>query len=122
MAAKRQDAEFRHPDTVAYLQGLTDEEAAKHSPIVRERDGVLTQQRRVGRRVRCREVEASGDPASGTGALDVLMRSADGAEPPDRGDAPDAPWRDPGRADLRLLLRLRRRPLPFGSGVVESAC
>ena len=76
MASKRQDAEFRHPDTVAYLQGLTDEEAAKHSPIVRERDGVLTQQRRVGRRVRCREVEASGDPASGTGALDVLMRSA----------------------------------------------
>ena len=76
MASKRQDAEFRHPDTVAYLQGLTDEEAAKHSPIVRERDGVLTQYWRVGRRVRCREVEASGDPASGTGALDVLMRSA----------------------------------------------
>ena len=43
MAAKRQDAEFCHPDTVAYLRGLTDEEAAKHSPIVRERDGVLTQ-------------------------------------------------------------------------------
>ena len=76
MAAKRQDEEFCHPDTVAYLQGLTDEEAAKHSPIVRERDGVLTQYWRVGRRVRCRAVEASGDPASGTRALDVLMRSA----------------------------------------------
>ena len=44
---------------------MTDEEAAKHSPVVRERDGVLTQYWRVGRRVRCREVEASGGPASG---------------------------------------------------------
>ena len=27
--------EFCHLDTVAYLQGLADEEVAKHSPIVR---------------------------------------------------------------------------------------
>ena len=44
---------------------MTDEEAAKHSPVVRERDGVLTQYWRVRLRVRCREVEASGGPASG---------------------------------------------------------
>ena len=64
MANKRRDSEFRHPDTVAQIQALTDEEAAKHSPIVRERDGVFTRYWRIGRRVRCREVEASGDPAS----------------------------------------------------------
>ena len=69
MTIKRRDPEFLHPDTVAYLQGPADEEAAKHSPIVRERDGVFMQQRRIGRRVRCREVEASGVPASETGAL-----------------------------------------------------
>ena len=46
------------------IAGMTDEEAAKHSPVVRERDGVLTQYWRVRLRVRCREV-ASGGPASG---------------------------------------------------------
>ena len=69
MTIKRRDPEFLHPDTVAQLQGPADEEAAKHSPIVRERDGVFMQQRRIGRRVRCREVEASGVPALETGAL-----------------------------------------------------
>ena len=65
MTIKRRDPEFLHPDTVAQLQGLTDAEAAKPPPIVRERDGVHIQQRRVGRRVRCCEVEAPGGPASG---------------------------------------------------------
>ena len=41
MTGKKQ--EFRHPDTVACLQGLTDEAAAKHSPIVRESSGIVTQ-------------------------------------------------------------------------------
>ena len=72
MTGKNQDAEFRHPDTVAYLQSLTKEEAAKHPPIVRERGGVVTQYWREGGRVRCREVaadELSGPGASGTEAL-----------------------------------------------------
>ena len=69
MTIKRRDPEFLHPDTVAQLQGLTDEEAAKQPPLIRERDGVFMQQRRIGRRVRCREVEASGVPALETGAL-----------------------------------------------------
>ena len=77
MTIKRRDPEFLHPDTVAQLQGLTDAEAAKHPPIVRERDGVYIQQRRVGRRVRCCEVEASGGPASGSGAPAALMRSTE---------------------------------------------
>ena len=72
MTGKNQDAEFRHPDTVAYLQSLTEEEAAKHPPIVRERGGAVTQYWREGGRVRCREVaadELSGPGASGTEAL-----------------------------------------------------
>ena len=40
MAGKTKDSEFRHPNTVAYLQGLTDEEAAEHPPVVREAGGV----------------------------------------------------------------------------------
>ena len=77
MTIKRCDPEFLHPDTAAYLRGLTDEEAAKHPPIVRERDGVYMQYWRVGRRVRCCEVEAPGGPASGSGALAALMRSTE---------------------------------------------
>ena len=82
MTIKRRDPEFLHPDTVAYLQGLTDEEAAKHSPIVRERDGVFMQQRRIGRRVRCREVEASGVPASEAGALHAAAEAEFGRSLP----------------------------------------
>ena len=69
MTIKRRDPEFLHPDTVAYLQGLTDEEEAKQPPLIRERDGVFMRYWRVGCRVRCREVEASGVPALETGAL-----------------------------------------------------
>ena len=74
MTIKRRDPEFLHPDAVAQLQGLTDAEAAKHPPIVRARDGVHIQQRRVGHRIRCCEVGAAGGPASGSGALAALMR------------------------------------------------
>ena len=77
MTIKKRDPEFLHPDAVAQLQGLTDADAVKHPPIVRERDGVHIQQRRVGRRVRCCEVEAPGGPASGSGALAALMRSTE---------------------------------------------
>ena len=72
MTIKKQDSEFRHPDTAACLQSLTKEEAAKHPPIVRESGGAVTQCWREGGRVRCREVDAdelSGPGASGTEAL-----------------------------------------------------
>ena len=82
MTIKRQDPEFLHPDTVAQLRGLTDEEAAKHSPIIRERDGVFMQQRRIGRRVLCREVEASGVPALETGALHAAAEAEFGRSLP----------------------------------------
>ena len=72
MTGKNQDAEFRHPDTVACLQSLTKEEAAKQPPLVRESGGIITQYWREGGRVRCREVDAdelSGPDASETEAL-----------------------------------------------------
>ena len=82
MTIKRRGPEFLHPDTVAQLQGLTDEEAAKQPPLIRERDGVFMRYWRVGRRVRCREVEASGVPASETGALHAAAEAEFGRSLP----------------------------------------
>ena len=64
MTGKARDAEFRHPEAVAYLESLTDEEAAKHPPLIRQHDGVATRQRREGGRVRCREVAAEASVGS----------------------------------------------------------
>ena len=69
MAIEAQDTEFRHPDTAAYLRGLTDEEAAKQPPLVREQDGVAWHYWREGGRVCCREA------ASGTEALHASVES-----------------------------------------------
>ena len=77
MSAKNQKPEFRHPETVAYLQSLTKEEAAKHSPVVREHGGVVTHYWRDGDEVRCREVaaeELSGGQAPET---EVLLAAAE---------------------------------------------
>ena len=77
MTIKKQDSEFRHPDTVAYLQSLTKEEAAKQPPLVRESGGIITQYWREGGRVRCREVDA--DELSGPGAseTEALLAAAE---------------------------------------------
>ena len=61
MAIEAQDTEFRHPDTAAYLRGLTDEEAAKQPPLVREQDGVAWHYWREGGWVCCREAAPAGD-------------------------------------------------------------
>ena len=58
MAGEARDAEFRHPEAVAFLESLTDEQAAKQPPLILEQDGVVARQRREGGRVRCREVAA----------------------------------------------------------------
>ncbi len=66
MAGKTKDPEFRHPNTVAHMRSLTDEEAAEHPPVIRKAGGVHAEYWREGGRVRCREVgagEASGGPA-----------------------------------------------------------
>ena len=60
MAVKRQNSEFRYPAVAAFLQGLTDEEAAKLPVLSLEQDGVVAQYWREGGRVRCHEREASG--------------------------------------------------------------
>ena len=60
MAGKNQDPEFRHPETVAHLQRLTDREAETHPPIVRENGNVVTRYWREGGEVRCCEVAADG--------------------------------------------------------------
>ena len=53
---------FRHPEAAAFLRSLAAAEAAKHPPLVREHDGVITQYWRDGGEVRCREVEAGEEP------------------------------------------------------------
>ena len=74
MTIEAQDLEFRHPEAVAFLRSLTDEQAAKQPPLVLEHDGVVAHYWREGGRVRCREVEASVGSSSGTGALHAFMR------------------------------------------------
>ena len=69
MAIEAQDAEFRHPDTAACLRGLTDEEAAKQPPLVREQDGVAWHYWREGGRVCCCEA------AFGTEALHAAVEA-----------------------------------------------
>ena len=50
---------------MAFLESLTDEEAARHPPLVREQDGIVTRQRREGGQVRCREFETGGGASGG---------------------------------------------------------
>ena len=53
MTVETRDSKFRHPEAAAFLRSLTDDEAAKRSPSVREHDGVAAHCRREGDRV-CR--------------------------------------------------------------------
>ena len=64
MAGKAQDAGFRHPEAVA-----------KHPPLVREHDGVVTQYWREGGRVRCREGAAEAVHAA---AVEVFGENSPG--------------------------------------------
>ena len=50
----------RHPDAVAYLEGLTEDEAAAHPPLVRAHDGGFTRYRVEGGEVRSRDVAGDG--------------------------------------------------------------
>ena len=61
MAGKIQDREFRYPDTAAYLQGLTGDEATKQPPMIRKADGVFTEYWCEGGRVRCRWSKAGAN-------------------------------------------------------------
>ena len=45
MTVETGDTEFRHPEAVAFLESLTDEQAARQLSLVLEQDGVATRQR-----------------------------------------------------------------------------
>ena len=79
ITVETRDSEFRHPQAVAFLESLTDEQAAKQPPLILEQDGVAAQHRREGGRVRCREFAtdgASGDPASERRSTRICWRCA----------------------------------------------
>ena len=77
MAVKNQEPEFRHPEAVEYLQSLTEAEAAKHPPLVREHDGVVTHYWREGGEVRCREGTADGVSGGTSPEMEALHAAAD---------------------------------------------
>ena len=79
MTDEIQDAEFRHPELAAFLQGLTDEAAAKLGPLSVERDGVAWRYWREGGRVCCREFEAAAAGGGAASEADAL-RAAVAAE------------------------------------------
>ena len=75
MANCSEGSAFRHPDTVAYLRGLTDEEAAVHPPMFRRHGDGCIEYWLEGGEVRCREVAASSlpQPAGGPAVLETLL-------------------------------------------------
>ena len=77
MAGKTKDPEFRHPDAVAYLKGLTDKEAAEHLLLVHEADGVVIEYWREGGRVRCREVKEPPRAGARAPETDALREAAE---------------------------------------------
>ncbi len=57
--------EHRHPDAVAYLEGLTEGEAAVHPPLVRAHDGGFTRYWIEGGAVRSRDIGRDELPLAG---------------------------------------------------------
>ena len=83
MAEKIRDPEFRHPELAAFLQGLTDEQAATPGPLSVERGGVASHYWRDDGRVHCREFKAaSGGPSSEMEALHAEIAAAVGRSLP----------------------------------------
>ena len=83
MAEKIRDPEFRNQELAAFLQGLTDEQAAALGPLSVERGGVAWQYWREDGRVHCREFEAaSGGPSSEMEALHAEIAAAFGRSLP----------------------------------------
>ena len=77
MSGKAQDTGFRHPEAAAFLESLTDGQAAKQPPLTLEQDGVVTRQRREGGRVRCREFETDGGSGVRSFEMEVLHAAAE---------------------------------------------
>ena len=121
MAEKIRDAEFRHPELAAFLQGLTDEQAAALGPLSVERDGVASQYWREDGRVRCREFEAaSGGPSSEMEALHAEIAAAFRIWTPSRRRSATICWAAGRSATLRCSRRstplFRPRPARVAAG------
>ena len=73
----------RHPDAVAYLEGLTEGEAAVHPPVVREHGGGFTRYWIEGGEVRSRDVGRDELPLAGLrpdgGPLPALLAAVSAA-------------------------------------------
>ena len=77
MTGKTRDTKFRHPEAVAYLQSLTDEEAKTHPPLVRKSGGVVIRYWREGARVRCREVASDECGGRAASEMEALLSAAE---------------------------------------------
>ena len=75
MARGRKRREFRHPDTVAYLRGLSADEAAVQPPLVRAHGEGFTRYWLEDGEVRCRDIMAAElpHPGGGLSALETLV-------------------------------------------------
>ena len=112
----------RHPDAVAYLEGLTEDEARVHPPLARAHDGGFTRYRVEGGEVRSRDVVGDGAPEALLEAVSAefgppLPRlAADLASGAPDLDAVERALRDAslggGGAALRLLLERLDGTLP----------
>ena len=112
----------RHPDTVAYLEGLPEGEAAAHPPLVRAHDGGFTRYWVEGGEVRSRDVVGDGAPEALLEAVSAefgppLPRlAADLASGAPDLDAVERALRDAslggGAAALKLLLERLDGTLP----------
>ncbi len=85
----------RHPDAVAYLEGLTEDEARVHPPLVRAHDGGFTRHWIEGGEVRSRDVAGDGLEHDIAGAVPaefgpLLPRLA--ADPGSRAPPTWTPW------------------------------
>ena len=61
--------EFRHPETAAHRRSLTEAEARRHGPVIREDGDVFLEYRIEGGHVRCRRVAAGDMPREPSGCL-----------------------------------------------------
>ncbi len=75
MTRARKRREFRHPDTVAYLRGLSADEAAVQAPLVRAHADGFTRYWLEDGEVRCRDITAAElpQPGGGSSALETLL-------------------------------------------------
>ena len=119
MAGEARDAEFRHLEAVAFLESLTDEQAAKQPPLILEQDCVVARYWREGVRALLRG-RGGWSGTAGSGKLSRRASARSGLIGP-IGVAACLRYYEANADRMRYDL-CRKLGLPVGSGVVESAC